>query len=424
MTSDDISTAEPQPDAPWLRKKDRASGKITSNTKTSMLVAWFGAFVWNLISALVWFAARHDVLSKASRWSLLLLLIPAVGLLLILAAVVSTLRWRKYGQSVFKMASVPGVIGGQFAGVIRLSAKVQPEDGFHLALNCLERVTTGTGKSRSTWETVLWQDEQLIARDLLQNDPERTAIPVLFQIPYQCRPTDEANASRQTIWRLDVSAKTPGLDYSTSFDVPVFKTAESDPNFVVDRSLIAEYTAPESSDRDLHEAGLRKVPSPTGEGFRLVFPMARNPVQAGVSALAGLVFSGAPFVLQYMDSGFSFTTIAFAILFGGVGLLLLAISVDSWFYRSAVNVLTSGLAVTGGLFGLGRGQWIDASQIIEIKPVSRMSSGDKVWYDLVVVCGGGKRITAGKRLLGKRLAESVIHQIEQAMGKPSPPSAS
>ena len=143
--------------------------------------------------------------------------------------IVSVLRWRKYGQSVFEMASVPGVIGGQLAGVIRTSAKVQPEDGFRLTLNCVQRMTTGSGKNGSTSENVLWQDEQLIARELLQNDPEQSAIPVLFQIPYECRPTDETDANDQTIWRLEVSAKTPGLDYSTSLTCPCSRRPRATP---------------------------------------------------------------------------------------------------------------------------------------------------------------------------------------------------
>ena len=168
-------------------------------------------------------------------------------------AVVRNLRWAMVG---FQM----------------IFATVFGAAGFGMLTFSVRRVTTRSGKNSSTSESVLWQDEQLIARDFLQNDPARSAIPVLFQIPYDCRPTDETNASDQTIWRLEVSAKTPWLDYSTTFDVPVFKTPESDPNFVVDHSLIAEYAAPENLDRDLHEAGVVKMESPTGEGCRLVFP--------------------------------------------------------------------------------------------------------------------------------------------------------
>lgn len=407
------------PDEPWLCKKDWAEGRIISSTRTTMRFVSVFAFVWNLMSALMWSGIRNEILGKGNRWALLLLLFPAVGLLLILAAIICVLRWRKFGESVFEMASVPGVIGGKLAGVIRTSAKVQPEDGFHLTLNCVQSVTHSDSS-----ETTLWQDEQIIARDLLQSDSARSAIPVLFQIPYDCRPTDETNAYNKTIWQLNVSAKTPGVNYSTSFDVPVFKTPESDPNFVVDRSLIAEYAAPADPDRDLHDAGVVKMASPTGEGCRLVFPMARSPVMAAIFALAGLAFGGVPFFVYYTASGeFWFATVACTVLFGGFGLLLLAVSADVWFYRSVVDVSAHGLVVTGGWFGLGRQRRIEASDIEKIVPFSRMGAGEgegkKMYYDIDIVCTTGKKVTAGKRVPGKRLAESVIRQIEheQALGK-------
>ncbi len=31
----------------------------------------------------------------------------------------------------------------------------------------------------------------------------------------------------KTLWRLQVEAEVPGVDYSSQFEVPVFKTAES-----------------------------------------------------------------------------------------------------------------------------------------------------------------------------------------------------
>ena len=416
----DSALAALHPDEPWLCKKDWAGGKINSSTKTSAIVLSVFAFFWNLMSAPALLVVRHEAIVKGHQLAFLVLVFPAVGLILILCAIVSVLRWRKYGQSVFEMASVPGLIGGQLAGVIRTSAKVRPEDGFRLTLNCVQRVTTGSGKSSSTSESVLWQDEQLIARDLLQNDPTRSAIPVLFQIPYDCRPTDETEPNRQTLWRLEASAKTPGLDYSTSFDVPVFKTSESDPNFVVDPSLIAEYTEPDDLDRDLHEAGVVKMESPTGEGCRLVFPMARTPGLAAVTTLATIIFGGVPFLMFYWQVEWWINAF-FGVVFGLTGLVLLAFSADFWFYRSVVDVSAHGLTIVGGLFGRGRQQWVAAADIRKIVPTSHASSGQgpgqKVYYDIEIVCAAGKRVTAGKRILGERLAASVIRQIEQALGR-------
>lgn len=246
----DRAAARLHPDEPWLGRKDWADGQIMASGKTTVYVLLVCAFFWNVVSAPLWYVIVEEALGKGHRLAFLLSVFPAIGLILIACAVVAVLRWQKYGQSVFVMASVPGVIGGQLAGVIRVSGKVDSENGFRIAVNCVHRVTTGSGKSSRTTETSLWQDEQVIARDMLQNDPAHSAIPVLFSIPYECLPTDEANARDQTIWRLKVSAKTPGLDYSSTFEVPVFKTAESDPNFVVDRSLIAEYAVPQNPTLD------------------------------------------------------------------------------------------------------------------------------------------------------------------------------
>ena len=40
-----------------------------------------------------------------------------------------------------------------------------------------------------------------------------------------------------------------------------------------------------------------------------------------------------------------------------------------------------------------------------------------MYYDIDIVRTTGKKVTAGKRLPSKRLADSVIRQIEQALGK-------
>jgi len=255
---------------------------------------------------------------------------------------------------------------------------------------------------------------------MLPHDPRQSAVPVLFQIPYDCQATDETDASCQTTWRLAVSAKTPGLNFLTSFEVPVFKTAASDPNFVVDPSLIAKYTAPENDDRDLREAGLRKEPSYTGEGFRLVFPMARTPGMACMLTLVACVFTAVPGIMLRVGAPWLVDLIGGG-LFGLVGLALLAASASLWFYRSTVDVSPAGLLITGGLFGRGRPRHVAANEIKKIVPNSRMSSGagegQKVYYDIDVVLKSGKKITAGKRVLGKRLAESVIRQMEAGITK-------
>ena len=221
--------ASAHPDKPWMWKADWAAGQIVSSTKTAMVGSAIFALFWNLVSAPLWIVLPGEIVRKGNHWALLGLVFPAIGLVLVAWALFCLIRWLKYGQSVFQMAAVPGQIGGQLAGVIRTSAKVRPEDGFHLALRCVRRLTTGSGKQRSTSEHVLWQDEQTVMHELLDDQTAVSAIPVVFQIPADCKPCDDADPNDQIVWRLTASAKVPGIDYSATFEAPVFKTGESAP---------------------------------------------------------------------------------------------------------------------------------------------------------------------------------------------------
>jgi hypothetical protein len=64
---------------------------------------------------------------------------PIIGLWLIGWAVVSVMRWRKYGRSVFERASVPGVIGGRLEGEIRAPVKIEPGNVYRVKLYAFRR---------------------------------------------------------------------------------------------------------------------------------------------------------------------------------------------------------------------------------------------------------------------------------------------
>jgi hypothetical protein len=411
----DAKLAARHPDKPWLCKKAWSDGKIKSSSGIMALFLVVFTFFWNVMSIPAAFAFVFDK-GKLDSWAYLILLFPTIGIILMICAVVTVLRWLRFGRTTFEMAAVPGVIGGQLAGVIRLPARIEPEDGFRLALNCVQKTISGD----SSHETVLWQEEQVIARGMASADREGSAIPVLFQIPYDCRPTDESGSSGRTFWRLIATAKLPGPNFSANFEVPVFKTPQSDPNFVVDRSLIAAYTAAEDPECDLREAGILKTDAPSSEGIRLVFPMARAPGMAFLFTATGLVFGGVP-VIMYYSSAPWIIGLVFGVAFGALGLLLLAGAVDVWFFRSVVDVSKYNLTISGGLFGLGRERRIDPGDIEKFVTKNRMSvngpTRSKVYYDIDIVFKSGKNVTAAKRVPDKRLVDSVIRQIEQAMGK-------
>jgi hypothetical protein len=66
---------------------------------------------------------------------------------------------------------------------------------------------------------------------------------VLFAVPYDQPPSDSPGAAAASgiSWKLQVTAVVPGADLTTHFEVPVFLTPQSSPDFRLDEREIARY---------------------------------------------------------------------------------------------------------------------------------------------------------------------------------------
>ena len=101
-----------------------------------------------------------------------------------------------------------------------------PPGGFSITLRSVRITLTGSGKNRSTHEAVLWESTRTMPGSLWEAGG--ISIPVAIPIPADARKTDERDAADRVIWRLVLAADEPGIDYSATFEVPVFRTAESE----------------------------------------------------------------------------------------------------------------------------------------------------------------------------------------------------
>ena len=146
------------PDEPWNWRADWASGKLESDTRAGLWVSIGFATFWNLVSSPVLFVL-NDELAKGNYMILIALVFPLVGLGLIIWALRSILVYRRYGRTVLHLAEVPGVIGGRLTGAIKLTTRLEPEDGFALTFSCVRITVTGSGKHQSTQRNILWQQQ-------------------------------------------------------------------------------------------------------------------------------------------------------------------------------------------------------------------------------------------------------------------------
>lgn len=208
---------------PWRARADWSARRITDGARTQALLLIVVTLFWNGVSA----AVGYGILSSFgfAGPQALFLLFPLIGLGLIWLSALALLRWRRYGTSTFELATLPAPPGRALAGRVHLTSSIDPARGFSITLRSVRITITGSGKNRSTHEAVLWE-RTLIMPGALQ-EAGGISIPIAIPIPADARETDERDASDRVIWRLGVTADVPGIDYSATFEVPVFRTAES-----------------------------------------------------------------------------------------------------------------------------------------------------------------------------------------------------
>lgn len=325
-------------DAPWLWRPDWAAGHADDGSRTTAAFAWIFAIFWNLVSLPAAWLGVRDALEKQHHAAFLVLLFPAVGAGLLVWALRSTLRYRRYGVSRFKLKTLPGVIGHSLEGTLSLPEPLRPEGGFQVTLTCVRRRVTGGGRNRSTSESILWQDDRRVTAT-------GTSLPLAFAIPADAVPTDDSNASDRRIWRLRVVADVPGVDYGSVFEVPVFRTPESDRPRTAEEEQVtrdpaaAEYRQPRTS---------RIEVATNRRGTEIYFPRARNPGFAVGLTGFFLIWCVAIWALAHFSA-----PLFFPIVFGLFGILILIGVLDSWLKVTRVTVEPGGVTVANGYLVAG-----------------------------------------------------------------------
>lgn len=393
------------PDEPWIWRDDWAAGRIPSGNKRGAIAAWVFALFWNAISSPVCLLIVPGELRKGNHMALIALIFPVIGLFLLALAIRQTIRWKKFGQSIFKMLSTPGVIGGQVSGAIETAVKVLPEGGFHVRLRCVHRVTTQTGDSSSTSENILWEDEKIIVKDLL-DDPRRSGIPVFFQIPADCRETSTEDSRNAIVWRLEARAKVPGVDYFAQFEIPVFKTTASAPAGVAVDPTIA-YQAPVEPYQLPPHSRITVQPAANG-GSEFVFPAARNVGPDLMITAFALIWAGAIWFLIVKHA-----PLIFPLVFGLFEALFLMFLVNAWFKSSRVIADPSGISVISSWLGLRSVRQISANDVADIKTRIGMTSGQTVYYDIHVVNRTGRNLVAASAIKDKREADWLASEMRR-----------
>lgn len=397
------------PESPWLWRADWASGHITDSSRGTMIGAWLFATLWNVISFPTGFLSVQAALKEGKPAAYLGLLFPLVGVCLVVWAVRTTVRHRRYGVSRLELATVPGVIGRSLIGMVRAPVRIQAADGFDVTLTCVRRVTSGGGKNKTTSESILWQEVQrVIAQPFRAPARMETHIPVALRIPKDSSPSDDSDSANRVVWHLQVSAEVPGVNYESRFEVPVFRTSASEQPLSPEEARLTEAA---DTVRYQQPADSRILVTDTRRGTEILFPAARNLGAAASLTLFLLIWLGGLGLQIYFGA-----PLIFPIVTGVFALLFLLAVLDLWLQVSRVRVDAGSLSWASGYIVPGRERTIPASEIGDVTAAIGMQAGTRVYYDVVVVRKSGKKAKVGQSLRDKREAEWLVKKIKNQLG--------
>lgn len=389
------------PEAPWLWREDWAARRIADSSAAEMRAAWAFTILWNLISIPSSVLAVRAALQEGNRAALIALLFPVIGVGLLVWAVRATIRRGRYGTSVLELGTLPAAVGHALEGTVRTPAGLRPAGGFRVVLSCIRHTTSGSGRSRSTSESILWQEEHRAPAGAL-------SVPIAFALPADAVPSDPPGGDDRTLWRLELSAEVPGVDYAARFEVPVFRTAASAAPRTEAEQAVAASTALRADYRQ--PADSRIQVSRTRRGTEIYFPAARNPGTAAALTAFTLLWGGATWATVAFGA-----PLLFPIVFGAFGLLLVYGVIDQWIGVARVTADRTGVTVAKGWIVPRGGRMLGAAEVADVTTKIGSQSGRIVFYDLMIVTTAGKRVTAGGGIADKREAEWLAATVLAAL---------
>jgi len=397
------------PNEPWVWRDDWVAGRIRGTGKSAAWFFWGFAILWNLISMPLVFFLPEEIFEKENYAALMGFLFPLVGIALLVVAVRKTIQYRKYGECLFVMEHVPGVLGGEVRGNIVLPRGLQGAENLTMRLSCIHMIRRRSGKDTTTTEDVLWQTEQLSVRLGPSRQAGAQHAPVKISVPFDAKPTERINENNSIIWRLEASAEVPGVDFSTTFEIPVFKTQASSAEVTEEHLRSQEVTASASAISSSTDSGITVASSPRG-GMEFIIK-GRSGVSETLPGLGIALFLGA-IVALLVYAGAPFL---FPLVFGIFALIIAAMMVFMTFGESRIVVEEGHVSVRNSLFGLMTGRRMPCSSVKRIGVKGDARGSARGYYSVTFTQEDEKTVSPIQFLREKRHADWLAEEVRKAM---------
>jgi len=390
---------------PWMDRPEWADGRIKAGRGRRVLFMWAMAVFWNAVSSPLLFIFREEW-EKGNKAILIGLLFPLVGVGLLIAAIRTTLQWRRFGNSELRLKTLPGRVGGVFQARLVVPGMATSIQRFDLRLVCIRRTVSRSGKNRTTREELLWESQRVAPRQVFSFESTGTCVPVYFRVPADQPETLPGNPA--IVWKLEARASLPGIDYEEKFEVPVFdirpdSIAESAPDPLEGHQQTLEAGLPPNL------PGIRITE--TLNGVKIHFKAARNPGAIITLAFITAIWTGIFMVLLQSDA-----PLLFPVVWALFDTILVLGLVTSLFHDLRIEVVDRVMTIQHRLILPTVTRRFGPDDLSEIKAGPGMKSGRTQFYRIQVIPKTGRSANAGGGIKKKHDATWIAERLAIAMG--------
>jgi hypothetical protein len=396
---------ELHPDEPWLWRDDWAAKRIRSKSgiDTRLFTAMAAAYLLVVLPLGLLVVREH----YPSVWNVPGVILMVVGWAFFQLARQKRKKAATLDASEFRLADVPGLVGGPLAGVVAVPAGRSLGEGpFRIRLECVRN-----GRGDSDGPTVLWRDKATIERPLSAADPTTVVLPIYFAIPFDCHPCDASEPGLR--WLLRVGPEKGYADDDAEFEVPVFRTATSSPHYVPDPSLTAPYETSVDRDQAMADAGGRiRLLDGAREEWR--FSLFRPGVLCGGLAMAAACWGAVAAVFHFQwHWGWAVVPALFGVL------IVLGLS-EMLFWGSRLLFGADAVEVTAGYWPLRRTRTLTAEEIDGVETAVEWTRESHDMYCVKLVSYDGEKTVEtilAKRMDNRRIADAVCEALRERLPK-------
>jgi hypothetical protein len=227
---------------------------------------------------------------------------------------------------------------------------------------------------------------------------EGMRVPFAFNIPSDTEPADESNQNNRVVWRLTAGAETAGVDYSAQFELPVFRTAESQEmkRFVPSSSEVISWSPSAESGITVRDD---EIHIGTHARFKDVFAMF----------FFCAIWFGAIALMGYFH-----VPIIIPLFFGLIGLVIVYALIDSVIGRTTIRADSTGVTVRRRWFGKGSASTYTPAQIKSIVANPTQNSNT---YQVDIINDAGRKIAIASWISLRRDAEMIAARLSRIVSR-------